>query len=89
MENRTTSNIALLKQILRLIVFFKDFYRHRIIWIGDSHAIFMRRGLRSGVDGYSPIESLLFWMGPRLMYSVAKSGFPITIFFKFFICFKT
>jgi hypothetical protein len=84
-ENRKQINLALLKQILRILIFFKAFYRNRIVWIGDSHAVFMRRGLRTRVDSRVPIESLLFWIGPRLMYSVAKSGFPTTIFFKFLV----
>jgi hypothetical protein len=84
-KNRKTSNFVLLRQILRLIIFFKAFHKHRVVWIGDSHAVFMRGGIRSGVDDFVPIESLLFWIGPRLMYSIAKSGFPTTIFFKFLV----
>ena len=85
MKNRRTSNFALFIQMLRLLAFFKAYYRYRVVWIGDSHAMFMRRGLRSAVDGGVPIQSLLFWIGPRLMYSVSKSGFPTTTFFRFLI----
>lgn len=82
LENRKSSNLALLKQIMRLLFHFNSYFKHRIVFVGDSHAVFIRQGLRIGVHGSQPINSLLFWIGPRLMYSVSKSGFPTTVLFK-------
>ena len=57
----------------------------RVLWIGDSHAAYMRSGLRFPLEQNKPMESLIYWLGPRLMYSVSKSGFPTSLFFRFCI----
>lgn len=83
MDKRKTTNLAFTKQLLRFFFNVVKFNNLRILWVGDSHAISMRSGLRLRLDQNKPIESLLYWLGPRLMYSVSKSGFPTSLFFQF------
>ena len=78
-----TTNLLFARQLLRLLSHFFKFNKLRILWIGDSHAVYMRRGLRFSLDQNNPMESLVYWLGPRLMYSVSKSGFPMSLFFRF------
>ena len=85
LDNRVTTNFAFAKQILRLLSRILEFRKFRILWIGDSHAVYMRRGLRSCFGQNKPIESLLYWLGPRLIFSISRSGFPLSLFFQTFI----
>ena len=83
-EGKTT-NLLFARQLLRLSSRFFKFNMLRVLWIGDSHAAYMRRGLRFPLEQNKPMESLIYWLGPRLMYSVSKSGFPTSLFFRFCI----
>ena len=85
MESMRTNNVTFARQILRLSLRFNAFWRHRILWVGDSHAMFMRKGLRQQLGNHESIASLLYWIGPRLMFSVSKSGFPSARFFRLFV----
>ena len=87
MEQRKTSSFAFSKQILQLLFNQQAYAKDKVLWIGDSHAAFMRKGLKEkSIDGFR-ICSLVYWLGPRLMYSVSKSGFPSTLLFRSFVRF--
>ncbi len=47
----------------------------KILTIGDSHAIHFHSFLKRS---YSKNKNILFWLGPKLMYSVARNGFGLT-----------
>jgi hypothetical protein len=52
-----------------------------ITWLGDSHAAFLSgttiKSLNADLN-----KSPLIWLGPRLMFSVSKKGFPDFLFSK-------
>ena len=56
-------------------------YRSEVTWLGDSHAAFL-----SGTTIKSLNKDLnnnpLIWLGPRLMFSISKKGFPDFLFAK-------
>lgn len=85
LDKGKTTDFAFAKQVLKLLPRIIKFRKSRILWIGDSHAVFMRNGLRCSFDQNKPIESLLYWLGPRLMFSISRSGFSISSFFQSFI----
>ena len=80
-----TTNLAFAKQVLKLLPRIFEFKKSRILWIGDSHAVFMRSGLRRPFGRNKPINSLLYWLGPRLMFSISQSGFSLSLFVQTFI----
>jgi hypothetical protein len=45
------------------------------LWIGDSHATFVAGTRVRAFDVSSEHEGVV-WLGPRLMYSIARDGFP-------------
>ena len=45
------------------------------LWIGDSHATFVAGTRVRPFDVSSEHEGVV-WLGPRLMYSIARDGFP-------------
>ena len=45
------------------------------LWIGDSHATFVAGTRVRPFDVSSEHEGVV-WLGPRLMYSIAREGFP-------------
>jgi len=47
----------------------------RRLWIGDSHATFLAGTRVRPFDVSSEHEGVV-WLGPRLMYSIARDGFP-------------
>ena len=49
-----------------------------ILWIGDSHASFISGIKLSQLFGNKSNTSLV-WLGPRLMYSISKKGFPFYV----------
>jgi hypothetical protein len=85
MEQRKTSNFAFFKQIIQILMHFKEYNKFKLVWVGDSHAAYLRKGLKHRDLNHPTIESLVYWLGPRLMYSVSRSGFPTTFFFRTFI----
>jgi hypothetical protein len=52
--------------------------RPKLIWIGDSHSRYMS-GSGQSPKRYEITKShdLVIWLGPRLLYSIAKNGFRL------------
>jgi hypothetical protein len=46
------------------------------LWFGDSHSIFLNKEYASGVLTRAPEGQLVWHLGPRLMHSIARNGFP-------------
>jgi hypothetical protein len=46
------------------------------LWLGDSHSIFLNKEYASGVLTRAPEGQLVWHLGPRLMHSIARNGFP-------------
>jgi hypothetical protein len=49
------------------------------LWFGDSHAIFLNKPYASGVLTRAPEGQIVWHLGARLMYSIARNGFPIKV----------
>jgi hypothetical protein len=50
--------------------------RRTELWIGDSHAMALNRKATNSMFFRGPEGQLVLRAGPRLMYSLAKKGFP-------------
>jgi hypothetical protein len=50
--------------------------RRTELWIGDSHAMCVNREVTNGMFMRAPEGQLILRAGARLMYSIARKGFP-------------
>src|SRR5882757_1264821 len=50
--------------------------RRTELWIGDSHAMCVNREVTNGMFMRAPDGQLILRAGARLMYSIARKGFP-------------
>lgn len=50
--------------------------RRTELWIGDSHAMCVNREVTNGMFMRGPEGQLILRAGARLMYSIAKNGYP-------------
>jgi len=71
-----------MKQVMQLLLHFKAANKYKLVWVGDSHSAFIRKRLRQKVSSDPVIESMVYWLGPRLLYSISKTGIPTTRFFR-------
>ena len=77
MRNQRSLDSSLVTSIRVLRIFFNIAKRSspRVLSIGDSHAVHFYKYL---LDTIPNNQNVLCWLGPRLMYSVAKRGFCLT-----------
>jgi len=66
--------LTLIKQIISNLYGPSKRNKVRILWIGDSHSAFLRRGVK---EAKLDLSSIVYWLGPRLMYSISKHDFPL------------
>jgi hypothetical protein len=74
---RTKKFVNLLAQFL-VILNNIDREQPKMIWIGDSHSRYIN-GSGQSAKRYEATKSseLVIWVGPRLLYSIAKKGFRL------------
>jgi hypothetical protein len=59
-----------------LLVAMRRRSRRTELWIGDSHAMAVNRELSNAMFMRGPDGQLILRAGPKLMYSIARKGFP-------------
>ncbi len=71
-NNRLIIGFFGITQTLQICIAGKNISR---TWIGDSHASFTSQSRITQVLIRQPTDALI-WLGPKLMYSISKNGFP-------------
>lgn len=76
LKDRIRGKLLFLLASPSLVVAMRRRSRRTELWIGDSHAMCVNRQVTNGMFMRGPEGQLILRAGARLMYSIAKRGFP-------------